>query len=98
VKGRDERSLRRLGSPDDTGVKRIAAVPTGSLSPGYPPPENLRETGAEPQGCEWLKHATGLGEEQAVKVVGNGGGGTKRGWKLATRRRATNGVRASGRA
>jgi hypothetical protein len=43
-----------------------------------------------------LKHATGFGEEQAVKVVGNGGGGPKRVWKPATRRSRRPGVRVPG--
>jgi hypothetical protein len=41
---------------------------------------------AQPHGREWLKKVTGLGEAQAVKVVGNGGGGPKRVWNPATRR------------
>jgi len=40
----------------------------------------------QPQGREWLKHTTGHGEAQAVKVVGNGGGGTKQEWNPATGR------------
>jgi hypothetical protein len=39
----------------------------------------------EPHGCVWLKEITGFGEEQTVKVVGNGEGGPKRVWKPATR-------------
>jgi hypothetical protein len=39
----------------------------------------------EPQGCEWVKDPTGPREEQAVRVVRNGRGGTKRVWKPATR-------------
>jgi hypothetical protein len=39
----------------------------------------------EPQGREWVKDPTGPREEQTVKVVRNGKGGTKRAWNPATR-------------
>jgi hypothetical protein len=42
-----------------------------------------------------LKHATGFGEEQTVKVAENGGGGPKRVWKPATRRSPKEAVRAA---
>lgn len=45
--------------------------------------------GLEPHGREWPKYATGPGEEQTAKVVGNGGGGPKRGWNPATRHGGT---------
>jgi hypothetical protein len=44
------------------------------------------EQGEQPQGREWMKHSAGFGEEQTARVVGNGEGGPKRGWKPATRR------------
>jgi hypothetical protein len=40
---------------------------------------------SEPQRREWTKYSTGFGEEEAVRVVGNGEGGTKREWNPATR-------------
>jgi len=39
----------------------------------------------KPHGCEWMKNATRLEEEKAVKVVRNGEGGTKRDWNPATK-------------
>jgi hypothetical protein len=52
----------------------------------------------EPQGREWVKDPTGPREEQTVKVVRNGKGGTKRAWNPATRWswKATPGSRLSG--
>jgi hypothetical protein len=44
-----------------------------------------------------LKHATGFGEEQTVKVAENGEGGPKRVWKPATRRSPKEAVRAADR-
>lgn len=41
--------------------------------------------GKKPHECVRMKHAGGLGEGQTVKAVRNGEGGTKRGWKPATR-------------
>lgn len=72
--------------------------PTGSLLHSSFPPA-LRMAGLrisqaehqagsrenEPQGREWVKYLTGPREEQTVKVVRNGKGGTKRVWKPATR-------------
>lgn len=39
----------------------------------------------KPHGCVWMKNATRSEEEEAVKVVENGVGGTKRVWKPATK-------------
>jgi membrane protein implicated in regulation of membrane protease activity len=39
----------------------------------------------KPHGCEWMKNATRLEEEETVKVVRNGVGGTKRVWNPATK-------------
>lgn len=39
----------------------------------------------KPHGCEWMKNATRLEEEEAVKVVRNGVGGTKRVWNPVTK-------------
>jgi hypothetical protein len=41
-----------------------------------------------------MKDSTGFEEEQAVKVVRNGEGGPKRGWKPATRRSGNGSVKA----
>ena len=72
--------------------------PTGSLLHSTFPPA-LRMVGPrigqaehqagsrenEPQGREWVKDPTGPREEQTVRVVRNGKGGTKRAWNPATR-------------
>jgi hypothetical protein len=47
----------------------------------------------EPHGRVWPKHATGLGEEQAARVVRNDGGGPQRVWKPATRSTADDSTR-----
>jgi len=48
----------------------------------------------QPHGCEWPKYATGSGEEQAARAAENGGGGSSRGWKPATRHGGTVEARA----
>jgi hypothetical protein len=45
-----------------------------------------RGEGTKPQGREWLKHVTGSGEDQAVKVAENDEDGTTRMWNSAARR------------
>jgi hypothetical protein len=44
-----------------------------------------REQANEPQGCVWLKQATGSVKVQTVEVVKNDEGGPKQVWKPATR-------------
>jgi hypothetical protein len=73
-------------------VTAVRVLSSGRGSGG----RTMGSRGRKPPGCEWPRHATGFGEEQAVKVVGNGGGGTKRVWKPATRRAEPSGVRAPG--
>lgn len=63
--------------------------PREGWSSGHSTGRGSGEPGNEPHGREWMKDSTGSEEEQAVKVVGNGGGGPKRVWKPATRHGGT---------
>jgi hypothetical protein len=80
-----------------TLVRPVGHVP-GSAVFGPFDRKQPRGAGAEPQGREWMKDSTGSEEEQAARVVRNGGGGPKRVWEPATRHGGTERARArSGR-
>jgi hypothetical protein len=86
-----ERGNGRQRTADDLGREPPARSPHPLRPQGCR--ESSRHAGgrsagsrdAQPHGREWPKHATGFEEEQAVKVVGNGAGGTTRVWKPAAR-------------
>lgn len=92
-----ERDLAPHVRPARTSVQRVGQAPG---RPVFGPDDRKLQRGAgnEPQGREWMKDSTGSEEEQAVRVVRNGGGGPKRVWKPATRHDGTERARArSGR-
>jgi hypothetical protein len=90
---KDRRAERRSGAPGAGSTREPEAreptprSPKGRSQDRPGRTEMAGSEGNEPHGREWSKHTTGLEEDQAVRAVGNGGGGATRGWKPAARQR-----------
>ncbi len=77
--------MDRFGGPAKHTARQRDESSTGKPGAQHPTPRCGGEQGPEPHGREWMKYSTESGGDQAVKVVRNDAGGTKRAWNPATR-------------